>query len=375
MGIRFLQTGDWQLGMTRHYFSDGTQERYSQARFDSIRTLGRIAEQEKCQFMLVCGDVFDSNQVDRKTVLRALEALKEVQVPVYILPGNHDPLDAATVYDSGIFLEKASENLHIIRDRQPFEPVKGLELIGAPWLSKRPAANPASALIDDLAECKVPRVMAAHGVVDQFTPDKDGPCNIFAAELDAAISTRKLSYVAVGDRHSATQIGKSGRAWFAGTPEATDAGEINSGVALVIDIEADSVEVKEVPVGIWSFIRRQIDLNSPEDVESFGGWLDGLAGKETIVLKLDLVGSISLADNAELEAQLESARDVFAAVIIDDDNLVAVPDDEDFADLGFTGYANRAVDQLRETIEAAGPDAQMARDALMLILRLSRSGA
>ena len=104
--IRFLHTSDWQLGMTRHFLSEGAQERYSQGRFDAIRTMGRIAKEKKCQFMLVCGDAFESNQVDRKTVARALEALKDVPVPVYILPGNHDPLNAASVYRSSTFIDR-----------------------------------------------------------------------------------------------------------------------------------------------------------------------------------------------------------------------------------------------------------------------------
>lgn len=41
--IRFLHTADWQLGMTRHFFSDGVQEKYSQVgstQFgDSVRSL------------------------------------------------------------------------------------------------------------------------------------------------------------------------------------------------------------------------------------------------------------------------------------------------------------------------------------------------
>src|SRR3990172_2086186 len=98
--IRFLHTSDWQLGMTRHFLSEGAQERFSQARFDAIRTLGRVAKGKRCQFMLVCGDAFESNQVDRKTVARDLEALKDVPVPVYLLPGNHDPFNSASVYRS-----------------------------------------------------------------------------------------------------------------------------------------------------------------------------------------------------------------------------------------------------------------------------------
>jgi hypothetical protein len=55
--------------MTRYFLSEGAQERFSQARFDAIRTLGRIAKEEHCQFMLVCGDAFESNQGQRRGTL------------------------------------------------------------------------------------------------------------------------------------------------------------------------------------------------------------------------------------------------------------------------------------------------------------------
>lgn len=44
--IRFLHTGDWQLGMTPDFFSEGVQEGFAQSRFDAIRKLGRITEDE-----------------------------------------------------------------------------------------------------------------------------------------------------------------------------------------------------------------------------------------------------------------------------------------------------------------------------------------
>jgi len=374
MGFRFLQTGDWQLGMTRHYFSEGTQERYSQARFDAIRTLGQIAEQEQCHFMLVCGDIFESNQVNRSTVARTMEALKEVRVPVYIVPGNHDPLDAASVYDSSVFDEKKPENVHVIRDTVPVQPVEGLELVGTPWLSKRPAENPAADALRSLGEAEIPRILAAHGGLDIFTPDKDSPLLLQIADLEAAVREGKAQYVAIGDRHSATRIGDSNRIWYAGTPETTDTDEVNSGVALIVDIDDGAVSVSEVPVGRWTFVHRQVNLDSDEDARSFGSWLDGLEKKETTVLKLDLTGSVTLSANGTIEDELASARDVFAAVIVDDEELFVVPDDEDFADMGLSGFAGRTVDRLRETIADEGEEAESAKNALMLMLRLSRSG-
>ena len=52
MSFRFLHTGDWQLGMTRHFFFERVQERFAQSRFDASRELWRIAEEE-CLFSII----------------------------------------------------------------------------------------------------------------------------------------------------------------------------------------------------------------------------------------------------------------------------------------------------------------------------------
>src|SRR3990172_2692276 len=127
MSFWFLHTSDWQLGMTRHFLAEGAQERFNQARFDAIRTLGRIVREEDCQFLLVCGDAFESNQVDRKTVARALEALRDMPVPIYILPGNHDPLNAASVYRSSTFIERKPPQVQVIETAAPIEVAEGVE--------------------------------------------------------------------------------------------------------------------------------------------------------------------------------------------------------------------------------------------------------
>ena len=52
-------------------------------------------------------------------------------------------------------------------------------------------------------------------------------------------------------------------------------------------------------------------------------------------------------------------------------DLVVLPDDHDFTDLGLTGFASEA---LQELTAAAGDDAT-ARDALALLYRLVRATA
>lgn len=371
--MKFLHTGDWQLGMTRHFFSEGVQERFAQSRFDAIRELGRIAEEEDCQFMVVCGDVFESNLVDKKTVSRALEALKDVPVFVYLLPGNHDPLNAASVYRSTTFLERKPANVYVIEDTTPIRVAEGIEIVGIPWTSKRPlqdlvalTTRKLEPIVDTL------RVCVAHGMVDNLSPNSDDPAVISLHAAENAISQNKIHYLALGDRHSLTEVGDSGRIWYAGTPEPTDYNEVKPGFALVATINEEGVITKEVNVGSWKFIEReQIDLNTKEDIEALRGWLENLEDKERTVVKLRLVGTLSLSFHGELEELLSHVQEILGAVETRMNNLAVIPEDADFTDLGFSGFASCTVERLRSNAKEADPDSITSRDALALLVRLA----
>jgi DNA repair exonuclease SbcCD nuclease subunit len=372
--VRFLHTSDWQLGMTRYLFSEGAQERYNQARFDAIRALGRIAGESNCQFVAVCGDAFESNQVDRKTVARALEALKEVPVPVWILPGNHDPLNEASVFSSKSFAQGKPAHVNVITDATPIQVEGNVELVGAPWLSKRMAVNPfyeATASLEPVTG--VTRIILAHGIVDLFTPKKDDPGVLTADSLEHLISERRASFVALGDRHSRTKIGTGERIWYSGTPEVTDFGEGEAGYVQIVELDGDKVITTPVQVGQWRFVEKdRVDINSSEDIEALRTMLEGLDQKERTVLRLNLVGSISLTQEVTLWQSLGTIGEVFASFQVRDDGLMVLPDDADFSGLGFSGFAEATIRQLREKMTGEVTEKKIARDAVMLLVRLGR---
>src|SRR5512145_2486482 len=124
--------------MKRRYLADEAQARFADARFAAVRRLAALAEEQGCAFAVVCGDVFESNQVDRRTLARALDALAAFRVPVFLLPGNHDPLDGASIYRQAAFRERAPTSLRVLEDARPVPAAPGVELVGAPWRSKRP---------------------------------------------------------------------------------------------------------------------------------------------------------------------------------------------------------------------------------------------
>lgn len=374
--IRFLHTSDWQLGMTRRFLSEEAQARYTQARFDAIRTMGRIAKEKQCQFILVCGDSFESNQVDRKTVARAIEALKEVSVPVYLLPGNHDPLNAASVYRSSTFIEKKPAHVHIIEDTAPVQVGEGFELVGAPWMSKRPNGNPIIDLLNALPPAgSIKRICLGHGIIDIFTPDKEAENVIEVSKLEAAISKGKIHFIALGDRHSLTKVGSGDRIWYSGTPESTDFCEDHSGFCQIVKMNGDDVTTEEVKIGQWRFIEELVDLNTEDDVESLRKKLENIPNREQSVVKLYLKGSLTLSLHGVFQNHFLAAKDVLAGSVINEDNLLVTPNDTDFTDLGFSGFADATVKRLRDKIDQGGNEGAIARDAFMLFLRLSKGGA
>jgi len=374
--IRFLHTSDWQLGMTRRFLSEEAQARYTQARFDAIRTMGRIAKEKQCQFILVCGDSFESNQVDRKTVARAIEALKEVSVPVYLLPGNHDPLNAASVYRSSTFIEKKPAHVHIIEDTAPVQVGEGFELVGAPWMSKRPNGNPIVDLLNALPPAgSIKRICVGHGIIDIFTPDKEAENVIEVSKLEAAISKGKIHFIALGDRHSLTKVGSGDRIWYSGTPESTDFCEDHSGFCQIVKMDGDDVTTEEVKIGQWRFIEELVDLNTEDDVESLRKKLENIPNRERAVVKLVLKGSLTLSLHGVLQNHILAAKDVLAGSVINEDNFLVIPNDTDFTNLGFSGFADATVKRLRDKIDQGGLEGTVARDAFMLLLRLSKEAA
>lgn len=371
MSVRFIHTADWQLGMRRRYLGPEAQARFTQARFDAIVGIGRLAEAERCDFVVVSGDVFESNQVDRQTVIRAVEALRSVPVPVYLLPGNHDPLDAASVYDSASFTSRRPSHVQVLRDPGCVEVAPGVDLVAAPWYSKKPLRDLVGEACRQLAggDGRL-RIVVGHGGVDELAPDVAAPALIATAALEQALENGCIHFVALGDRHSLTPIGSTGRIWYAGAPEATDHDQVKPGHVLVVDLDAGGCSVAEHRIGVWTFVRSTFHFSSDLDVERVKEWLHHVPDKASSIARLTLVGQLGVRGRARLEEIVDEAADAFAAVELAErgSDLVVLPDDLDFEDLGLSGFAENAVREL--VVQAGEPQGEAARDALGLLYRL-----
>jgi DNA repair exonuclease SbcCD nuclease subunit len=374
--LKFIHTSDWQLGMTRAFLTDEASARFSQARIDAVRRLGELAGEHGASFIVVAGDVFESSQLSRETLLRTLDALKSLPVPVFLLPGNHDPLDGASIFNTREFV-RAPDHVIVIRDLAPI-PVPGLdgvEVVGAPWKSKRPTSDLCADLAGSLPPAAgVLRVAVCHGQVDTLSPDKDRPEIIDLARAELAIRQHRFHYLGLGDRHSLTDVGNTGRIRYSGAPVATDFTETDPNQALLVDLDVESCTATPLAVGDWHFIEGQRAMNGEADLEDFRDWLDRLPAKERTAVKVGFEGSVNLATAAALDELMDTNAELFASLRRRErtTDLAIVPDELDEDSVALSGYAKATWNEL---LDAAGRGDAVARDALMLLYRLGHREA
>lgn len=378
--MRFLHTADWQLGMSRRFLDPERQGQFDAARRDVLGTLGRLAVSEGCEAIVVGGDVFETNTESARTVRQAMEKLRALPLKVFLLPGNHDPLNAASIWDSERFGRARPDNVVVLRDESPVEVRPGFEVVGAPWRSKRPTSDLLGDLLTalDPAPPGVVRVAVGHGAVDAVAPQADPVAMIRIDGVRAALEAGKVHYVALGDRHSTTEV--TPRVWYSGAPEPTAFVESDPGNVLVVEIDESDLPrppvVTKHRVATWTFHAvdgTEGELNNAADIAGLRERLDRLPDKERTILKLRLRGVLSVSDKAAYDDLRRGSEDLFAAVVDSSRTRLEVrPDDADFGALGLSGFAARAVEDLRELATGSDEDvSRRASDALALLVTLS----
>lgn len=376
--VRFLHTADWQLGMTRHFLAGEAQARFSEARIKAVETIGKLAVEQGCSFVVVSGDVFETNHVERRVIVRALDAMgKTPNVTFYLLPGNHDPLNASSIFTSRTFTDRRPDNVVVLDRSRAVDVASGVRLIAAPWTSVAPLEDLVQRAISDAPQHDGISIVVGHGVVDTLNPDPTNTAAICLADLETAIDAGGVHYVALGDRHSTTSVGDTGKVHYSGAPEPTGYREIDPGNVLIVEIDDDTVTVETHPVGTWTFHTLDFDLQSANDVDLLVSSLSDIENKRESIVQLKLVGQLTLGNKIRFDLALESEADLFASLNTWErhNNLVVLPDDEDFTQLGLSGFANDALNELTTLAQGNGEEAHVAQDALGLLYRLVESGS
>ncbi|MDO5723027.1 MAG: metallophosphoesterase [Flaviflexus sp.] len=365
--LSFIHSSDWQIGMRLKSRLDERQRvRYADARIAVIDAIGRLAAEQKASFVLVAGDVYEHPHIAADELAPSLEAMGRIGVPVYLLPGNHDPLNHHGIWTSAAFADHRPDNVTVL-DGTPIDR-EDCQIISAPWRAKNPGTDPVAAALADLAPIDKPRILVGHGMLDSIDPDSHSLDSVHLAPLLEAVKADLLNYVALGDRHIAAgedEIGDdTGRIWYSGTPETTSWREKTRGTALSVHL-TDRAQVTTHTVGRWLHLELERELTGAEDVTALDERLGSQDSKSTTIARVKLSGGLGAEQDARLSSILHKHANSYAALLRPEkyDKLVLIPGDE--GHFGLSGFAAEALDELRESSDPA------ARDAIRLLYRLS----
>lgn len=271
VGLKLVHTADWHLGMTFPAFDAEARLRLTRARLEVVDRILGLAERHDVHAVLCAGDLFDDPDPPRQWwegLADKLRARRWSGRPLFLLPGNHDPLTANGVYSrSHPFRAALPSWAHVVdQDDYRFELAEGAVLYAVPCRSRSESR--------DLAMSLLPRREPGDqririGMVHGQTFDLPG-CQMNFPIGRGVAESKGLDYLAIGDTHGFRDVTPDGHAptVYPGAPEPTHFGEKRPGHAVVVYFPKDRRRralVREEPVAHYTW--EVVTVTSLEELE------------------------------------------------------------------------------------------------------------
>lgn len=378
--MKFIHTADWQIGKPFAGISD-TRKRslVQQARIEVIKRIGLVAKDTGADFVLVAGDLFDSPGADKPTVSAACSAIGQMELPVIVIPGNHDHGGPGSVWEQEFFLREQTAlapNLTVLRVAVPVE-LKSAVILPCPLLHRAVSTDPTewlrgSNVYAELSPDK-PRIVLAHGSTQAFSGQwgDDGEGNSAINLIDLArLPDAEIDYIALGDWHGTKQV--SSKAWFAGTPEFDrfpKGGGHDPGNILIVDVQRAGIpQITKSAMASLQWHELAFDFADDTVLNELEGRLVALLGQRANkgILQLTLTGSVGIEASNRLEQILESLNARLLRLKLVNQTLIA-PTEKEIQDLTQRGVDPLITNVARRLVEQSdgdNEDAQVARIAL-----------
>jgi DNA repair exonuclease SbcCD nuclease subunit len=404
--IRFLHAADLHLGLRITRFEESACNRIGEARFFAIEQLRAKAVEHQVQFVLIAGDVFDDHSVSKTDAVRALTLFegKAMPCPVYIIPGNHDPLTPGGVWDRDPWKrDQPMKHTYLLREPTPVTvpgvpvtlfpcPLRHRNSIDDPtaWIAKYPRTDGETSL----------RIGLAHGSLNIMAnlPEDDHLIRRDAADhygldyLGLGHWHKRLLHrssdgaerTAYSGTHEPMRFPGSGTGFSTGWSSYSADGDAERfqdegrGTALLVSIDEPRapprVETIEVGRLRWSA--------EPQDVTSrpLGELISEYAQRENperILLRLNLYGVLDPRGHARIDdVLLKIVRDRYhPGSSIEADAVLIEPKEDQLSKIVGDGVLARVLRRLREESQSTDAGTKRVADhALKLLYRIAWEG-
>ena len=245
--FRFLHSADWQLGARFAQFG-AEAERLRAQRLQTLRTALTLARDRAVDAFFVAGDLFEDNQVADALVDETLRTFADFpKIPVFLLPGNHDPATGpGAVWSRRQFRPGIlPPNVTLLLEPAAHPLPGGHFLLASPLRQKMSTVDP-SLPLRDLARAQPAdriKIGLTHGAL--AIPGKHQPHDF---PIDPTAATRAgLDYLGIGHWHN-WQLYDSDRLVMPGTPEPDAFDQPKSGYVAYVEIDGPAALPRVTPL-------------------------------------------------------------------------------------------------------------------------------
>jgi len=313
MPLSFVHTADFHLGADLRRFGVTAASRLMEAQLQALDQVMALSTERKADFVVICGDLFDSRSPAEKTVRSALRVIGSYRsMPVYVLPGTHDFLSENSVLTS-IDNYAPPDNLIILTDANssPLHlPEKNVWLYFGVNRSNKSSSSPIAGCVRKKEEGY--HIGLAHGSLTLGGIDTSYDFPVTMKDIENS----ELDYLALGHWHN-LQTGKQGRTTFAyaGTPQPLGFSDPEEGKVLFVTLrdlmEPDIEPIKSSRVNFRVLSEK---IYHPHQVTQ----LLNKAGDADTIVKLDFAYSDNFKEVREANRAINEAKARFLLLLSDE---------------------------------------------------------
>ena len=336
--MKILHTGDLHLDSP---FCSDEGARADEKRENQRALLRRIfacAKEERCDLILIAGDLFDGRHTTPETAALLGKLLRESACPVVISPGNHDPYAEGSFYRTAEFPDHvyifSSTELQCFEIEELRTRVFGYAFTSS-FLAESPLAGAILPEKDDWCH-----LLCAHA-------DLTSPISRSAPVTEGDILRGDLDYAALGHIHKPPKL-HDDRIRYCGFAEGRSFDELSEGGVLLVTLEEGaSPKIERKILSETCYTIRELDLTAYSDEKAMLSVIEesvrSSVEQGTTHLRLYLVGN---ADPEILSSALDETNQAsFGLALLDVQNLTIPVSDGNFLknDITLRGALYRAL--------------------------------
>lgn len=388
----FIHTADWQLGKPyAKVRDDEKRSQLSQQRIQAITRLSKYIADHNASFVVVAGDLFDTQTPKKQLVSAACKAIGDLNVPVYAIPGNHDAYGIESIWEQDFFKQEQKQlapNFQLLTTPTPVQ-APGAWLFPAPLLRRHTAIDPTHWLRtfsyeNFLAEHPdaelVPWIVLAHGTIQGFESNLDDEelDNSTPNLLELDRLPKCFDYIALGDWHGMKQI--NDLAWYSGTHEYDrfpKNADYRSGLSLLVHAtKKQKPRVEYLQTGELNWHCVDFHFHNDDSLTSLEEQIQACtAGRVGLdLVRLELTGTLGLSTAQRLEKLIETWES--RLLRIKNYNSVQIaPTEQELLELTQRNdpLVSRVAQTLNELRMSSSDEASVANVALRTLFQLCRA--